>query len=303
MPTITTSTPIKVSGTFTGTRTNDYFKVTIPAGTEPGNFAVAVKDASDHILWSWHLWVTNYEPDKYDGSGWTTLGNYTVPGGQVQSYDGAMWQSGGALYGKVMMDRDLGSIADSYSAAVSTAATKTSRGQLYYQFGRKDPFPAAGLSTIPRVPGPVTIATSVNNPTTWYTYIGNWTSDADGTDYLWNDPNVLLTSGAKSIYDPCPIGWRLPLDGTWNDFSTATFFWQDSPVGRVYNNSTVFYATVGYRVSNTSVLGYIGTIGSYWSASPYSGVSGQGFDFVNTSIAQQSHGYRAIGIDARCSQE
>jgi hypothetical protein len=319
MTEITTSTPIKVSGTFTGTRTNDYFKVTIPAGTEPGNFVVAVKDASGTILWSWHLWVTNYDPDTWLATKPSVAAktSYDVTGGQVQSYGGTMWESeSGALYRKVMMDRNLGSIADSYSAAVSTAASETSLGQLYYQFGRKDPFPTSldGTSTLkltglgtfptPAAGGAVSIATSVNNPTTFYIYSGNWTSDANGTDYLWNDPNVSVSSGAKSIYDPCPVGWRLPLFGTWSDFSTATFPWQPSPAGRVYNNSTVFYAVAGGRNSSSGGLNLVGTEGYYWSATPDSDTIGQNLRFSSSIVYPQSYSsYRAAGFPVRCSQE
>jgi uncharacterized protein (TIGR02145 family) len=291
---------------------DDYFTVALPSAYSGGNgnFVVQVQNGAGTTLWSWHIWVTNYTPDEYHGTGWTTLGNYTVTGGKVQSYNGTMWQSGGALYGKVMMDRDLGSIADSYSAAVSTAASNMSRGQLYYQFGRKDPFPTSldGTNSIKldgtpgQFPTPLAglklIADAVKAPTTFYIYNGNWNSDADGTDYLWNDPNA---SNTKSIYDPCPAGWRLPLNATWSDFSNSSTTWQASPAGRVYN-STVFYAAIGYRNAVSGDFGGAG--GNYWSASPRSGTIGQGLYFDSSSVGQQIYdGVRASGFPVRCVQE
>jgi uncharacterized protein (TIGR02145 family) len=288
----------------------DYFTVEIPAGCPNGNFVVEVKNENDLVLWSWHIWVTNYAPEEYDGTGWATPSSNPVPGGLVESYNSTMWQSG-VLNGKVMMDRSLGSIADSHGAAVSTAASVTSRGQLYYQFGRKDPFPTSldgtstlsltGSGTFP-TPGTtqVTIAASVNNPTTFYTYSGNWTNEASGTGYLWNDFNA---SSTKSIFDPCPDGWRLPLNGTWADFSTTTFTWAASPAGRTYN-SDVFYAAAGFRVYSSGGLSLVGTYGYYWSATPYGGTRGQYLYFFSSNVSPQySYFYRAYGFPVRCSQE
>ncbi|MDR1005064.1 MAG: hypothetical protein LBL97_08730 [Prevotellaceae bacterium] len=248
-------------------------------------------------VWSWHIWVTNYDPDEYDGSGWELSKSYSVTGGKVQSYDdpddatSPVWKTDGVLNGKVMMDRNLGQ------------SSSSTGNNLYYQFGRKDPFPTTGLGTIPTAGGPVTIATSVNNPTTFYTYGGNWTSDASGTDYLWNDPKVTpITSSAKSIYDPCPDGWRLPLIDTWSDFSTSSFTWQDSPAGRTYN-SDVFYTVAGYRYYDSGGLFNVETNGFYWSAMPYNSTIGQHLRFYNEDVLPVDYNYRAFGYPVRCVQD
>jgi hypothetical protein len=296
MTEITTATPIAVSGTYTGDRKKDYFTVEIPAGTQPGNFVVQVKNASGTTLWSWHLWVTDYDPDTWLATNPSVAAytSYDVIGGKVDSYRGTMWESeSGALDGKVMMDRNLGQ------------SSSTTGNNLYYQFGRKDPFPTSldGTSTL-MLDGAVSIATSVNNPTTFYIKSSNWTSDAQELTYLWNDPNVPINSGAKSFYDPCPVGWRLPLKGTWDDFSTGTFAWQDSPApaGIVYNDR-VFYAMAGYRFSSTGKLDFVGSYGCYWSASPSSSTFGQFLIFFSPILNPQSSSNRAFGQTIRCSQE
>jgi hypothetical protein len=303
------------SGTYKDKPKKDYFTVEIPAGTPNGNFVVAVKDVSGSILWSWHLWVTDYDPDTWLATKPSVAAkkSYDVTGGKVDSYGGTMWESeSGALYGKVMMDRNLGALEA--STPTCTPASETSLGQLYYQFGRKDPFPASldGTSTLMLdgtgqfpVPaaGQVTIATSVNNPTTFYTSSGDWTSDAQEPTYLWNDPSVSITSSTKSIYDPCPAGWRVPLNGAWNDFSTATTFWQDSPAGRKYN-TTVFYATAGSRLNNSGdqSLIYVGVGGDYWSATPLSSANGRSLGFNKKDVSPQYNYSRANGFAVRCSQ-
>ncbi|MDR1003954.1 MAG: fibrobacter succinogenes major paralogous domain-containing protein, partial [Prevotellaceae bacterium] len=311
---ITDANLIKASNSYF---TRDYFTVSVPANCPDGNFVVAVKNASGTILWSWHIWVTQYNPDEYDGTGWAVKTSYPVTGGQVDSYAGDLWQSGGALYQKVMMDRDLGAIEG--STPTSAGASETARGQLYYQFGRKDPFPASldGTSTLQSdgsgafptpVAGYTTIAASVQTPTTFYTSSDNWTNEATGIDYLWQDPNVPKTSGAKSVYDPCPAGWRLPLYGVWSDFSTSTGQ-GTTPVGITYAtaNSSVFYAAVGaYDYSLGGGLCDIGKSGYYWSATPDSEHHigyGMFLWFYSWVVNLDSSTIRAVGISVRCSQQ
>jgi hypothetical protein len=298
MTEIPTTTSIATSGAYKGDHKKDYFTVKIPAGTPNGNFVVAVKDASNRILWSWHLWVTDYDPDTWLATKPSVAAktSYDVTGGKVESYGGTMWESeSGALYGKVMMDRNLGQ------------SSPHTGNNLFYQFGRKDPFPTTGLGRISRAAGGATIAAHVNSPTSFSPNSGNWTSDATGIKYLWNDPNVSTNSGNKSIYDPCPAGWRLPLNGVWRDFSTTTFSWQDSPKGRVYN-STVFYAVAGCRFFDGS-LSRVGEYGYYWSATPYQsatdgGTFGMGMHFGSSFLYNQNdYFYRSYGLSVRCSQE
>jgi hypothetical protein len=322
---ITTATPITVSGTYTGVRSKDYFSFEVPAGTEAGNFVVQVKDAANTILWSWHLWVTDYEADLWRDGAVNSVpsASYVVLGGQVDSYGGTMWQSGGLLSGKVMMDRPLGAIRR------VTKAYYTTRGVLYYQFGRKDPFPvtmdgqpATLLGSAPpftKSPSStaVSIADAVNNPTMFYItddrttpFSYNWCSDTgicNGRFILWNDPNAPFPDTdvhQKSIYDPCPAGWRLPEittdDGTaspWEGFTTST---QGSKCSLMIYG----YAPTGYRDYKGSLN--VGSDGYYWTASPSGsgGLYGRVFYFYDTIDVRNDRGAaKSSGRTVRCSQQ
>lgn len=164
------------------------------------------------------------------------IGAYRVSGG----YAGAMGQIG--IYGEdgttvlwsinvwmtptpeehaykngVVMDRNLG--------AFNVVDDWKSNG-VYFQWGRPTPFGwgAKGFESI------ATEATSVrfsienprkllctetvsNTKSDWY--LGAWTnSRTDRKDDLWGNPNdsngsTNPESGRKSIYDPCPKGWRI----------------------------------------------------------------------------------------------
>lgn len=77
--------------------------IQLTAGTTDGNAVVFIKDSNGTIIWSWHIWVTSYNPntDNFTANGYT-------------------W-----------MKRNLGAL---------TYDTDESCFGLYYQTGRKDPF-------------------------------------------------------------------------------------------------------------------------------------------------------------------
>ena len=161
-----------------------------------GNAVIAAKDNNGNILWSWHIWMTDQ------------------PEGQVY-YNNA----------GTMMDRHLG----------ATSATPGDVGALglFYQWGRKDPF--LGKSSIFESiraestitwPSPVTTDSSIGTieyatayPTTfirssedetdWFYCTDLWTTEPKDR---WHRSNM-----AKSIYDPCPAGWRVPDGSVWGD--------------------------------------------------------------------------------------
>ena len=228
--------------------------------TNAGNAVVALYPDANRtqgtILWSWHIWVTTYSPSGIvkNMSG-TPTPNTAYPNasaaGQVHTY-GPEYM--GVNPGKVIMDRNLGA-TKSYNGRVPAAndATADQAFGLFYQWGRKDPFPRANGATIDattakanNIPiyGPdgttvlpedgtgyvkvdissvgqsegTSLAYSVQNP---LAFIGNsitpfdWYTETpeNQNNGLWGD------GGSKSAYDPCPKGWRVPPTGTWNDFT------------------------------------------------------------------------------------
>ena len=154
----------------------------------PGNALIAVKDASAAILWSWHIWVVDFEP-----------------------LSSAQLYKSGAL----MMDRNLG--------ALNTAHNDSRAFGLMYQWGRKDPFVGAGEynSSTFAATSPENAITSVSsselsnsiNYTTEYPNVFIKNPYWNGDDSLWSD--------VKTIYDPCPSGWRVPDVDVWNGFSSG----------------------------------------------------------------------------------
>ena len=147
-----------------------------------GNAIVAVKDGSGNILWSWHLWICNYGQYYFTGSN-----------------------------GVKMMTRNLGGL---------NSGTSSLSFGMYYQWGRKDPFvgPSSG-ATMAAVygaaksiqVGSVSVETAIRNPTNYYVECntaGRWTN---GDHWCSDDTKLTLWSASgKTIFDPCPPGWRTP---------------------------------------------------------------------------------------------
>ncbi len=165
-----------------------------------GNALIAVKDADGTVTWSYHLWVTGFDPET-----------------------GALeWTDGTTSESYKIMDRNLG--------AVSTEPGDILTNGLFYQWGRKDPFAApdnegdirvlydmAGNTVekiITQCADVDNVTVSIANPLTHYsgTSGGDWswiTTEAsvlasDATKDLWGG-----ISGEKSKYDPCPEGWQV----------------------------------------------------------------------------------------------
>ena len=213
-----------------------YVAFSTPETLKPGNALIAVKDASDAILWSWHIWI---------------------PATPV-----AVWDSE-ALCGAKMMDRNLGALVDT---GASGDVDPLSIG-LYYQWGRKDPFP--GSTEFVKSPAGAAVAGtawtyhkelittdySVAHPTEYASVpeVDDGVWNADDPQDLWNTED-----NKKTVYDPCPPGYRVPL------YDKSLPLWAGSDEGFTYDGNRVSYGDFHFTVA-----GYI----DCWSA---------GYTYANT---------------------
>lgn len=75
-------------------------RVHFTAGEGQGNALIAVRDADGRILWSWHIWVTDYDPSsqapKLNGLSWMTrnLGALSDDYDETGSAKGFVYQRG-----------------------------------------------------------------------------------------------------------------------------------------------------------------------------------------------------------------
>ena len=223
-----------------------YIAFQVPHSFKNGNSLIVLKDDNKTILWSWHIWNTKQPA--------------------VQEY----YNNAGK-----MMDRNLG--------ATSNLPGDVGALGLSYQWGRKDPFMSSSSVSSNNYNAQATVGFksvgvyndhsygtieySIMNPNTiingdtdnydWY-YTG--TSSTDNT--RWQSSEY-----EKTIYDPCPFGWRVPDGGPYGTWSLATgnseitdYSFDSSHYGinfsnELCENSVVWYPMVEYRAL-------------YWSATP-----------------------------------
>ena len=198
----------------------------VAPNTTGGSGAIAAYNASGDILWSWHVWVTDYNPDS--------KGNIDVQTPENKRKQKYTYRNSEQL---PMMDRNLGAIAG-YNYVPATELERSKANGFHYQWGRKDPFrssysnkkipsitaptidePIEGLLSLYKEDGVTfypmkTIAETPSYRTAYKTpqylykiddkYVG-WIDKLNSEEYLYSWEK----NGDKGIHDPCPAGWRV----------------------------------------------------------------------------------------------
>ena len=202
----------------------------------------------------------------------------------------------------IMMDRNLG----------ATSATPGNVGALglLYQWGRKDPFLGSSSITLSvealstgnwTIASRGSVADTEANPTTFYTSM----SLPDGS---WDS--------LKTIYDPCPAGWRVPdgdENGVWSKAVGSSAEYSGYPYdstnegmnffGMFGADQTIWYPASGYREHHDGSFSNVGKNGYYWSASPSNANAYYLFFSIHGSVYPSNDDYRAYGFSVRCLQE
>ncbi len=296
-----------------------FIRIKVTAGMR-GNAVVALRNADGVILWSWHLWVTDYMPDtpmsKQDG---TFI--YAVEGGALHRYNGTSWTAANGRYKDAfIMDRNLG-------ARVAYGTYNETRG-LYYMYGRKDPFRKYGTFTASAATT-VSIKAGVHSPTVFYYKGSPWFAATDrqtlgssvrGTFF---DPQIDRHGGdnceaGKSVYDPCPPGWQVPPG---RDYLNGFTFAGDDNRTLAFSNAEpnlgLSYYPAGY--SNRDATGFVfypaaGTVWAdggrlYWSPdgiyqqnTPHvmlHAVNGM-TDIYASTVNTGYTAWQAVGLSVRC---
>ena len=195
-------------------------EITVTAKNGRGNALVVLKDVDDVILWSWHIWVV-------DG-----LADLTFSGSSRNT---------------TIHNMNLGATQNSLYWAQDKLYTNQEAIGLYYQYGRKDPFVMpkslsrktespylTGKDLTRRVERDEDDNNRANGRVDWAiknpdarilrskstqnvrSAIGfsNWTYAADDLKKYWH-------STEKTIYDPCPKGYKVPDYDAFADFAST----------------------------------------------------------------------------------
>lgn len=198
-------------------------KVLFTAEKNVGNAMIAVLDGAGTVLWSWHIWgVGDTMPEDEEVSSQATISEKST-----------------LKVRYTVMDRTLG------------ALSKTSYFTTLYQWGRKDPIPNSTTYFVdgqaidiertypvhkPGSAADATILTSIQHPECiiddYKGQAGDWLASDKTNNYnlLWGDNNTTYVfnkskpaagkgwTNVKTIYDPCPSGYRVSSKFAWTGF-------------------------------------------------------------------------------------
>lgn len=254
-----------------------YFKT--PETLKPGNALIAAKGVDGKIIWSWHIWI----PETA----------YTVSDFGISSVN--------------MMSRNLGALVDAEVPAEGTVDVRSFG--LFYQWGRKDPFVSSkrvNTSSHALVAGTdwtknggqMTIAETIQKPTVFADFKGDWLAAHDNE--LWGD------HGAKTIYDPCPAGYRvakqITSDNMWKKVIAIDGF-EASATGLYWKLGTAVFPIAGYIYYNGSISG-VGTKSVIWNIHRNSDEVGYcQYVFYENEVWASEPGWgqrKACGLNVRC---
>ncbi len=301
-----------------------------------GNALVAIRDGAGTIIWSWHIWVTNYTSNKdqnvyYDKSFTPEPNNYytmmNVNLGWTSPYTRYHGESARTV--RVRLKQIAGATsfpAEGFVFTQNQGIVESVGSNTFYQWGRKDPMlPADGTAdNVERFQsgdllfnmesGPKTISDAIQNPNTmyyresvesWFTQLYNNLWSAKYIWILYNSRHI--DEHIKTIYDPSPIGYIVPpiscftgiTRNAYGSFNKGRdFYCGPNSTGPIMH----FPATGCHYVKDGRVSEV--TTGSYnWGATLGSNLKHECFQFTTTSSTSFTLIASSYGMSVRPVRE
>ena len=310
------------------------FEVTA-ADIQSGNAVVAVKKGGTTV-WSWHLWfapkdaldkipVTNYQGKVY---------NFTKEtlGWKPTQWSGSTYDKARTVKVKVVQTIKNGGVAQETVINITQNPGNVKKGATtLYQFGRKDAFPGVDASDLAanshftqNAGDNMSIMNGIQHPDNFYIWGSSWYSTPPtGYSYynLWSAENMTTgfndNSVVKTVYDPCPVGFKMPASNAFTGFTAngqnggtmnvdGTSDWQTYQNNFGHNfwtnsskTATINFSASGCRSVNDGSLSLVGLFGYSWSAVPYGADNGWGLGFASVDVYPLYYNVRSYGFAAR----
>ena len=304
----------------TGSGADSYLTFTIKKeNLQNGNAVVAVTNATGTVMWSWHLWFTPKSslkkiPFTSDGSTYNFMTDNL--GWKYTKWTGGLKRE---VVVKIEQQAETGEKKTATITLKQAAGNNVREGYgNLYQWGRKDPLPGTDNfypNTAPNIgykfndgyvivgdqvadytnPANVqrmekrTIGLSIREPgimlpkvgggkLSWtnHQYINLWSADND----KMYESETPIKNGVKTIYDPSPVGFKVPDAYAFKDLSKGVAVWENGYTLKLDNDKDIYFPAGGYRDGNDGVIKGVNGYAMYWaSAALIHGTGGPGFAF------------------------
>ena len=304
---------------------------------QSGNVVVAVTKSdgvgSKTVLWSWHLWFAPKDAlDKIKVTNHQNVNYYFTK--EALGWKPTLWR--GSTIARTVKVKVEQTVANNGTKAYTVINITQNPGSqkkgatTLYQFGRKDAFPGADIkqgSITENAGNNMSIQNGIQNPGSFYTLGDSWSKTPPaGYSYnnLWSADNT-VTGGVnvgndnpivKTIYDPCPVGFKMPannaftgftadgqnlstlnVDGTDNGWTfyinSGHIFWTNGS-----KTATIYVPASGYRDRHDGSLNNVDNGGCYWSAVPSSQGQSCSLNFYWKDVHPLSRNPRCLGFAA-----
>ena len=279
----------------TGSGADSYLTFTIKKeNLQNGNAVVAVTNATGKVMWSWHLWFTPKSSLKKiavtsDGAEYKFMTDNL--GWKYTKWTGGLKRE---VVVKIEQQAETGEKKTATITLKQAAGNNVREGYgNLYQWGRKDPLP--GINTtgfafdnnyveIPKDKGEEpanvikmktrTIGRSIQNPGIMLPKVGGGKL---GWQYqqiinMWSANNNKLDGSVrndvKTIYDPSPVGFKVPDAHAFMGFSTTGAVWSNGYTFKVDNDKEIYFQAGGARYGTSGALTANGIVGFYWQSVP-----------------------------------
>ena len=281
----------------TGSGANSYLTFEIKKeNLQNGNAVVAVTNTGGKVMWSWHLWFTPKSSLK-------TIPFTSVGSTYNFMTDNLGWKytkwTGGLKREVVVKIEQQAETGEKKTATITLkqAAGNNVRegyGNLY-QWGRKDPLPGTDTfypntgykfndgytivgDQVADYTNPAnkqrmeerTIGLSIREPGIMLPKVGGGKLSWSYRQYinLWSADNDsyagTVRNGKKTIYDPSPVGFKVPDAYAFKDFSITGVVWSNGYTLKADNDKEIYFQAGGYRDGNDGKLKLVGSYAFYW---------------------------------------
>ncbi len=218
-----------------------YVYFTTPETLSPGNAVICVTDAEDNVLWSWHMWVApgfDAEATAFSPTANANCTGVTMMDRNLGAFDNGMsgktedarWNAQAAFGLCYQWGRKDPFHVENVGKWIKYGNVQAADGTIteFKSLISKEKQTATDWKT--------GVANSIANPTTFYDAVGQsgvdnsykyfWASKfdspaKDGWNVLWGNStyDMTCTAGTKTIYDPCPVGWKVPAPRAFSFFA------------------------------------------------------------------------------------
>ena len=302
---------------------------------QSGNAVVAVKKGGTTV-WSWHLWFAPKDAlDKIKVTNHQNVDYYFTKetlGWKPTQWSGSTYDKARTVKVKVVQTIKNGGVAQETVINITQNPGNVKKGATtLYQFGRKDAFPGVDASDLAanshftqNAGDNMSIMNGIQHPDNFYIWGSSWYSTPPtGYSYynLWSAENTTTgfndNSVVKTVYDPCPVGFKMPASNAFTGFTAngqnggtmnvdGTSDWQTYQNNFGHNfwtnsskTATINFPASGYRNDNGGSLDNVGNNGYYWSADPGSTYHGCDLNFDSGNVNPLNNYDRTYGFAAR----